>query len=175
MIDIKTYAKDMTPIKLMQMLINLFAESEMTHDVISRKMHMLGFQGAKRYNRCKSTEYRCSRIEAQHFVIDIYGMDLEPSWERKDIDFNDYKSYLEYLLDDTIARYSLLNKIHNELISNGYNTEAEIAKDFFPIITKEIEKVRRWILEGENCNWDYALLRIFDDKLHDKMKQKEEK
>ena len=51
MVDIKTYAKDMTPIKLLQMAINTFADAEMTHDVISRKVHMMGFQGAKRYNR----------------------------------------------------------------------------------------------------------------------------
>ena len=49
MVDIKTYAKDMTPIKLLQMAINTFADAEMTHDVISRKVHMMGFQGAKRY------------------------------------------------------------------------------------------------------------------------------
>lgn len=174
MVDIKTYAKDMTPIKLLQMAINTFADAEITHDVISRKVHMMGFQGAKRYNRYRSLEDRKLRVKLQHYVIDIFGMDLEADWKGKDISFNDYKGYLEYYLDTEVEVYAMLNKIHNELVLNGYNAEACIIKDYLPSVVKEIEKVRRWTLDAENSDWDYTLIKIFDDKLHDKMKDVEE-
>lgn len=170
MVDIKTYAKDMNVIKLMQMAVDLFAEVEMTHDVISRKTHMMGYQGAKKYNECKSTEFRTKRTELQHYIIDMFGMDLEANWQGKSIDFNDYKGYLEYYLDTQIAVYNAMNKIINELVLNGYNSEANIIKDSLSSVVKEVEKARRWMLDAENGSWDYAFIRLSDDKLHDKMK-----
>ena len=85
-----------------------------------------------------------------------------------------YKGYLEYYLDTEVEVYAMLNKIHNELVLNGYNAEACIIKDYLPSVVKEIEKVRRWTLDAENSDWDYTLIKIFDDKLHDKMKDVEE-
>lgn len=171
MVDMKNYARDISPIKWMQALIDTLANAEMWHDKTSRNTHMMGFQGAKRYNRIRSHEDRCLRLKIQHYMIDVFGIDLEPNWKSKNIEFSSYKDYLEQYLDTEIEAYTDLNKIHNALVSEGYVAEACLVKDYLPTVVKEIEKVRRWILEGDNSQWMYHHVRIVDMHIHDKCKE----
>lgn len=171
MTNIKSYARDMTVMKWMSHLIDTLANAEMWHDKASRLTHAMGFQGAKRYNRVRSHQDRCLRIKLQHYMLDIFGTDLEPNWTGKNISFRDYKDYLEQYLETEIETYQDLNKIYAGLVENGYVAESCFVKDYLPSVTKEIEKVRRWILEGENSQWMYHHVRIVDMHIHDKCKE----
>ena len=74
---IKSYAKDLTPIKLLERAINIFFEGEMQHDIWSRELHMLGFQGLKRWHKLQSLMDRKNRVCLQHEAIDMFGVNIE--------------------------------------------------------------------------------------------------
>lgn len=172
-IYIKSYAKDLTPIKLLERAVNVFCEGENKHDFWSREVHMLGFQGLKRWHRIQSSNDRRNRINIQHDVIDIFGTNIEAKIKNINKSINNLKEYYEDYLEWEIFVYEELNEISNELVENGYNEEASnILKDLKGV-KKEIEKIRRHILDAETVGYDMSYLKIMDKELHKKMKYKE--
>lgn len=172
-IYIKSYAKDLTPIKLLERAINIFYEGENKHDFWSREVHMLGFQGLKRWHRIQSLNDRINRVKIQHDTIDIFGVNIEPKLKNTNKSINNLKEYYTDYLEWEIFVYEEMNEISNELVENGYNEEAEnILKDLKGV-KKEIEKIRRHILDAETVEYDMSYLKIMDKELHKKMKYKE--
>lgn len=170
---IKSYAKDLTPIKLLERAVNVFCEGENKHDFWSREIHMLGFQGLKRWHRLQSLSDRMNRVNIQHYAIDIFGVNIEPKLKNTNKSINNLKEYYTDYLDWEIFVYEEMNEISNELVENGYNEEAEIILKDLKGVNKEIEKIRRHILDAETVEYDMSYLKMMDKELHKKMKYKE--
>ena len=173
-IYIKSYAKDLTPIKLLERAINIFFEGEMQHDIWSRELHMLGFQGLKRWHKLQSLVDRENRVCLQHEVIDIFGVNIEVRFKSTPNPISDLESYYRNYLDWEIYVYEELNEIANELVESGYNEEACYLLKDLKNVKKEVEKIRRHIQDAEIVQYDMSYLKIMDKELHKKLKPKEE-
>lgn len=173
-IYIKSYAKDLTPIKLLEKAINIFFEGEMQHDIWSRELHMLGFQGLKRWHKLQSLVDRENRVCLQHEVIDIFGVNIEVQFKSTPNPISDLESYYRNYLDWEIYVYEELNEIANELVESGYNEEACYLLKDLKNVKKEVEKIRRHIQDAEIVQYDMSYLKIMDKELHKRLKPKEE-
>ena len=173
-IYIKSYAKDLTPIKLLERAINIFFEGEMQHDIWSRELHMLGFQGLKRWHKLQSLVDRENRVCLQHEVIDIFGVNIEVQFKSTPNPISDLESYYRNYLDWEIYVYEELNEITNELVESGYNEEACYLLKDLKNVKKEVEKIRRHIQDAEIVQYDMSYLKIMDKELHKRLKPKEE-
>lgn len=173
-IYIKSYAKDLTPIKLLERAINIFFEGEMHHDIWSRELHMLGFQGLKRWHKLQSLVDRENRVCLQHVVIDIFGVNIEVQFKSTPNPISDLESYYRNYLDWEIYVYEELNEIANELVESGYNEEACYLLKDLKNVKKEVEKIRRHIQDAEIVQYDMSYLKIMDKELHKRLKPKEE-
>ena len=171
---IKSYAKDLTPIKLLERAINIFFEGEMQHDIWSRELHMLGFQGLKRWHKLQSLVDRENRVCLQHEVIDIFGVNIEVQFKSTPNPISDLESYYRNYLDWEIYVYEELNEIANELVESGYNEEACYLLKDLKNVKKEVEKIRRHIQDAEIVQYDMSYLKIMDKELHERLKPKEE-
>lgn len=171
---IKSYAKDLTPIKLLERAINIFFEGEMQHDIWSRELHMLGFQGLKRWHKLQSLTDRKNRVCLQHEVIDIFGVNIEVQFKKTPKSINSLEEYYRNYLDWEIYVYEELNEIANELVENGYNEEANYILKDLKGVKKEVEKIRRHIQDAEIVQYDMSYLKIMDKELHKRLKPKEE-
>lgn len=171
---IKSYAKDLTPIKLLERAINIFFEGEMQHDIWSRELHMLGFQGLKRWHKLQSLTDRKNRVCLQHEVIDIFGVNIEVQFKKTPKSINSLEEYYRNYLDWEIYVYEELNEIANELVENGYNEEANYILKDLKGVKKEVEKIRRHIQDAEIVQYDMSYIKIMDKELHKKLKSKEE-
>lgn len=134
---------------------------------------MLGFQGLKRWHRLQSLSDRMNRVNIQHYAIDIFGVNIEPKLKNTNKSINNLKEYYTDYLDWEIFVYEEMNEISNELVENGYNEEAEIILKDLKGVNKEIEKIRRHILDAETVEYDMSYLKMMDKELHKKMKYKE--
>lgn len=168
--DLDTYAKDMTPVRLLGDAINIYANGEAVHDQLSLYTHMWGLQGQKRYNSHNSKCDRNKRRQLQHYCIDVFGEIVEPTWNYEMSISKDTKEYFQKCLEWEISVYTKLNNIINSLVTGGYNNEACLIRDDLPCIAKKTEKFRRWINDFEKANWSWEYIRIVDTKLHDKLK-----
>lgn len=173
-IYIKSYAKDLTPIKLLERAINIFFEGEVQHDIWSRELHMLGFQGLKRWHKLQSLVDRENRVCLQHEVIDIFGVNIEVQFKSTPNPISDLESYYRNYLDWEIYVYEELNEIANELVESGYNEEACYLLKDLKNVKKEVEKIRRHIQDAEIVQYDMSYLKIMDKELHKRLKPKEE-
>lgn len=173
-IYIKSYAKDLTPIKLLERAINIFFEGEMQHDIWSRELHMLGFQGLKRWHKLQSLVDRENRVCLQHEVIDIFGVNIEVQFKSTPNPISDLESYYRSYLDWEIYVYEELNEIANELVESGYNEEACYLLKDLKNVKKEVEKIRRHIQDADIVQYDMSYLKIMDKELHKRLKPKEE-
>lgn len=169
--DIKSYAVNNDGIKLLHEAINIFADGEKFHDSMSRKFHMCGLQGMKRWHRVQSKDDRCHSIDLQHYVIDQYSENLEVTSDYMPPTPVDLESGLKAYLDWELSVYKRLAKISNDLIILEYPHESYLVKKDIDGVIKEIEKIRRWLQDFEKSNWNWAYIRIVDNRLHDKMKE----
>lgn len=173
-IYIKSYAKDLTPIKLLERAINIFFEGEMQHDIWSRELHMLGFQGLKRWHKLQSLTDRKNRVCLQHEVIDIFGVNIEVQFKKTPKSINNLEEYYRNYLDWEIYVYEELNEIANELVESGYNEEANYILKDLKGVKKEVEKIRRHIQDAEIVQYDMSYIKIMDKELNKRLKPKEE-
>lgn len=147
------------------------------HGCMWHHKHMLwaqsrGLQGHKRLNRWESQCDRDHYISLQNYCIDMFGEVIEPDWEYAIDDPADIKGYLEAYLDWEDSVYSRLASISNDLIVMGYPCEAEQVRKGLP--RKEVEKVRRMLVEYGLSGWDMPYILLKDRELHEKIKRIEE-
>ena len=159
---IKSYAKDLTPIKLLERAINIFFEGEMHHDIWSRELHMLGFQGLKRWHKLQSLVDRENRVCLQHEVIDMFGVNIEVQFKKTPKPINNLEEYYRNYLEWEIYVYEELNEIANELVESGYNEEANYILKDLKGVKKEVEKIRRHIQDAEIVQYDMSYIKIMD-------------
>lgn len=173
---IKSYDFNNEAIKLLKEAINLSARGEMIHDTLSRSAHMKGLQGFKRWHKVQSKEDRCHRVDLQHYVIDMFSENLEPSWEELEgvKEPLTIKEHLELYLDWEIEVYTTIASISNRLVAK-FPKEAEKVLNPLCGVSKEIEKIRRWLQDFEFTGYDASYIKLFDKMLHDKVKEIEEK
>ena len=169
--DIKRYAEDNEALKLIQDAINIFSDGEKFHDNMSRRLHMLGLQGFKRWHRIQASGDRNHAIEVQHFVIDQFSENLEVTSEYVPTTPIDLKNGLELYLEWEISVYKRISKIANELVLLNFPCEAELIQKDLKGVTKEIEKARRNLQDFTNASWDWAYIRLVDNRLHEKCKE----
>lgn len=147
------------------------------HGCMWHHKHMLwaqshGLQGHKRLNRWESQCDREHYISLQNYCIDMFGEAIEPDLEYSIDDPADIKGYLEAYLDWEDSVYSRLASISNDLIVMGYPCEAEQVRKGLP--RKEVEKVRRMLVEYGLSGWDIPYILLKDRELHEKIKKFEE-
>lgn len=157
---------------LMREAIDIGAHGSMWHH-----KHMLwaqsnGLQGHKRLNRYESKCDRDHYIKIQNYCIDMFGEVIEPTWDYTVSAPVDIKGYLEAYLDWEDSVYSRLAAISNELIVLGFPCEAELVREGLP--RKEVEKVRRMLVEYGLSGWDMPYILLKDRELHNCIKEKEE-
>lgn len=172
---IKSYDKDNEAIKLIKKAIDVFAQGEATHDSLSRIAHTLGLQGFKRWHRLQSKEDREMRIYIQHYTIDMFSVNLEPSWDYEMENPTNIKEHLEGYLDWEIYVYENISSISNELVIKNFNNESKKISECLCDVAKEIEKTRRWLQDFEYTEYDATYIKLTDKALHDKIKKIEEK
>lgn len=169
--EIKTYAKNNEGIKKIHEAINIFSDGEKFHDTMSRKFHMWGLQGFKRWHRVQSLEDRSHAINLQHYSIDLFSENLDVTSTFEPPAPLDIKEGLEAYLDWEISVYERVSVIINDLINLGYLHESDTIKKCLGGVVREIEKTRRNIQDFEKSNWDWGYIRIVDHRLHEKMKE----
>lgn len=102
----------------------------------------------------------------------MFGEVIEPDSEYSIDDPADIKGYLEAYLDWEDSVYSRLASISNDLIVMGYPCEAEQVRKGLP--RKEVEKVRRMLVEYGLSGWDMPYILLKDRELHEKIKKFDE-
>lgn len=172
--EIKSYAKidDNMPV-LVKEAIDISMDGSVFHDKMSRWCHTQGLQGAKRLHRYMSAEDRNNGIKLQHWAIDMFSVNIEPSWSYEPVLPTSIETYLNTYLEWEISVYKRISDIGNQLITKGYVMEGKKVQDCLCGVAKEIEKVRRQIQDYSKANWDWAYIRIKDQEVHDKYKDKE--
>lgn len=160
-------------LSLMRDAINIGSHGSMLHLKYMLWTQSHGFQGHKRLNRYESKCDREHYIKLQNYCIDMFGAVIEPECDYVVQTPDDIKGYLEAYLDWEDSVYSNLSAISNELIVSGFPCEAELVREDLP--QKEIEKVRRMLVEYGLSGWDMPYILIRDRELHNQIKEKEEK
>lgn len=158
-------------VELIEEALNIFANGEAIHDSFSRHTHLLGFQGMKRWHRMQSKEDRERRVYLQHYVIDMFNKNIEPSWNYEMPKSNDIKEHLENYLKWENNVYVRLGLIGNKLIDITLTQESKIITECLKDVAKEIERVRRWIKDIEIIGMDMSYLKLIDRDLHEKLKE----
>lgn len=158
---------------LIQEAINIGAHGSMWHHKMMLWAQSRGLQGHKRLNRWESKCDRDHYIKMQNYCIDMFGEVIEPDWDYIISVPDDIKSYLEAYLDWEDGVYAQLSAISNDLIVAGFPCEAELVREDLP--RKEIEKVRRMLVEYSLSGWDMPYILLKDRELHNYIKEKEEK
>lgn len=171
---IKSYDKDNKAVKLLKEAIDLFAEGETIHDYLSRNAHSEGLQGFKRWHRVQSAEDRNHRIELQHYAIDQFSMNIEVEYEIKELAPKSIMDHLEFYLEWEINVYEQIARISRELVDE-FPYEAELVLKPLDGVTKEIQKIRRWLQDFKYTEEDKSYIKLCDKVLHDKVKKIEEK
>lgn len=97
---------------------------------------------------------------------------VQPSWDYAVTAPEDIKGYLEAYIAWENSVYTRLADISKQLIVMGFPCEAELVREGLP--RKELEKVRRMLVEYGLSGWDMAYILPADKELHDKIKKKEE-
>lgn len=158
---------------LLREAVNIGANGEVWHHQHMLWAQSMGLQGHKRLNRYESGKDRAHYIKLQNYVLDMFGETLQPSWDYAVTVPEDIKGYLEgYIAWENIV-YTRLADISNRLIVMGFPCEAELVREGLP--RKELEKVRRMLMEYGLSGWDMTYILPADKALHDKIKEKEEK
>lgn len=122
----------------------------------------------------QSCKDRNKRIELQHKVIDLFGINLAPDWKIfRNIDVKSLEDYLNKYWDWGSSVYLNLGKINNYLISKGFIEEARDISCDMKGVRKELEKINRMSRDLELTNNDMTYFKIIDKKLHDKIKEQE--
>lgn len=170
---ISSYDENNIAVKLLKEAVEVFANGEMFHDSLSRSAHMKGLQGFKRWHRVQSGDDRSHRVEIQHYVIDQFGENLTPEWNYEIKTPIDIENHLSMYLDWEIYVYKTVSVIGNRLMSEGFTEESNLVLKPLKGVRKEIEKIRRWILDFEFTNYDHTYIKMVDKILHDKIKKSE--
>lgn len=170
---IQSYAKDITPIRLLKEAVNIFADGEVFHEKMSKQTHAMGYQGLKRMHRYESEKDRGHRVMIEHYVIDMFGDILEADWNFVPPDIVDLEQYINTYINWELSVYESLNKIINALVIEGYGSEAKLIEKCLEGVRKEIERARRTKQDFELVNYDISYIKLMDKKRHDKIKRLE--
>lgn len=160
-------------LELLREAVNIGANGEVWHHAHMLWAQSIGLQGHKRLNRYESCKDRAHYIKLQNYALDMFGEIIQPSWDYVVTVPEDIKGYLDGYIDWENSVYTRLADISNRLIVMGFPCEAELVRDGLP--RKELEKVRRMLVEYGLSGWDMAYILLADKALHDRMKEKEEK
>lgn len=85
----------------------------------------------------------------------------------------DIKGYLEGHIAWESSVYTWLADIRNRLIIMGFPCKAELMRE--GLSRKELEKVRKMLVEYSLSGWDMTYILPADKELHDRVKKKERK
>lgn len=170
----KSYAKDSSLYSYLKRAVDVFADGEVFHTHMSFSTQLMGFQGHKRLNRYQAAEDRCHRLKLQHYIIDMFGENIQPDWSYTPPVATSMKDYLDKYLTWEIGVYETISRTVINLVESGYLCEADLIKECLPGVRKEIEKVRRMIKEYGMVDYDMVYVLEADKKLHDKIKKMEE-
>lgn len=168
--NLKNYSNNHMILERLKEAINIFAEGEKFHNKMMLFTHSMGLQGHKRLNRHESSEDRDKYIHLQNYVIDMFGEVIEPKYNYNIETPINLKDYLEKYLAWENTVYKHLSSISNDLITEAYNFESKEISDNIKCVRKEIERVRRMLIDYELVNYDMSYIRIKDHELHEKMK-----
>lgn len=158
-------------LELLRDAINIGAHGEVWHHKHMLWSQSMGLQGHKRLNRYESGKDRAHYIKLQNYCMDMFGEIIEPDWDYTVVAPDDIKSYLEEYIVWENSVYARLSDISNRLIVMGFPCEAELVRESLP--RKELEKVRRMLVEYGLSGWDMTYILQADKELHDRMKEKE--
>lgn len=159
-------------LELLREAVNIGAHGEVWHHAHMLWAQSIGLQGHKRLNRYESGKDRAHYIKIQNYTLDMFGEVIQPSWDYVVTAPEDIKGYLDGYIAWENSVYTRLSDISNRLIVMGFPCEAELVREGLP--RKELEKVRRMLVEYGLSGWDMTYILPADKELHDRMKKKEE-
>lgn len=161
--------KDM--LDLLREAVTIGAHGELWHHKHMLWAQSMGLQGHKRLNRYESGKDRAYYIRLQNYCLDMFGETVEPDWDFAVTPPEDIQGYLESYVAWENLVYTRLAGISGQLIAMGFPCEAELVRE--GLSRKELERVRRMLVEYELSGWDMAYILPADKALHDKIKEKE--
>lgn len=166
----KGYSNEDT-INLLTEAVDIAANGETWHHKHMLWSQSFGLQGHKRLNRYESSEDRRQMVRIQNYIIDMFGVTVEPSWDYVIAEPTGIKSYLEAYLKWENSVYVRLAEINQRLISDGFPKEAKLIRKGLP--AKELKRVRRMLTDYALAGWDMPYILEQDKKLHDKIRKRE--
>lgn len=153
---------------------NILIEHIMLNDDAMKYMQSYGFNGFKRLHRYLEKELVCLHQQLENCFYDKYQKVLTTTnLSTSSYQPLDLKSHLEKWgnqLNRAIQELGELNQAHFDAVGITNN----IIEDTICIFLKKHEKVSRWIKRFNESNWNSLDCHIVDDRLHEKMKKKEE-
>lgn len=158
-------------LELLRKAVNIGANGDVWHHAHMLWAQSIGLQGHKRLNRYESKCDREHYIKIQNYCIDMFGEVIEPDWDYTITAPEDIKSYLEIYISWEDSVYTRLADTSNRLIVMGFPCEAGLVREDLP--RKEIEKVRRMLVEYGLSGWDMPYILLKDRELHNYIKGKE--
>ena len=151
---------------------NLIITHLMINDDAMKITQSIGYNGFKRFHRHLAKELMCKHQWLNCDYYDRFRKTFEtnisiPTY--KPISFKDHLEKWKKLLEDGIQELGELNQEYFDVVG----TTNKIFECVIDCFVHKLEKVNRWIIRFNDSNWDAGFIHLVDDKLHEKMKEKE--
>lgn len=146
----------------------------MLNDEAMNSMHLLGYNGFKRWHRIKTKEFLCYSIEIENDTIDKYRKKLDVdivNIDYKPMSLKEHLSNLDNILLEDIKQLGILLNEYRGFVGKGYC----VAEEMLSCLVKSYEKTGRWLKRFEETQWMGHDIHVLDDALHSKMKEIEGK
>jgi hypothetical protein len=152
---------------------NIILTALMINDDAMKYTQSWGYNGFKRLHRCETKYLLCKHQELENSYFDKYRKMLNASVGNPNYNPISLKDHLEKwrdLLNRNIQELGELNQEHFDVIG----ITNCVIEDLIYCFMKKYEKVSRWIARFNESSWNSIEIHLLDDKLHEKMKKKEE-
>lgn len=146
----------------------------MINDDAMKICQSLGYNGFKRMHRVNSRKLLNNHLELENNMFDKYRLILNTNVEVSKYDPVNIKNHLDkwkQALEEDIKQLGNLNYKHMETVGISNN----IIESLICLFIHDYEKTSRWYARFNESNWNPIDMHAVDDRLHEKIKQDEER
>lgn len=160
-------------VDILKQFMDCLGESIVNHDILSRHTHVWGLHGQKRWHRYYCNKFIKMLQKIQHYAIDMYDVNIEANMEETENNCTDISKYFDCCIEKTKNKIDKVSDMYNVCVNSGYIEESCFIKDYLDDLTCQLKHYNRWLKDFSKADWNWAYIRVVDDRLHNKFEIKE--